>query len=88
MSRKNNKGLRTCLYTNKQYERQELIRLVKVNYKLVIDHNHNLPGRGYWLKITDQALNDPKLTHILSKKTKCSVSLEIIKELKDEKESK
>ncbi|MCQ2956414.1 MAG: YlxR family protein [Mycoplasmoidaceae bacterium] len=46
MSRKN-KGLRTCLYSNKHFDRQELIRLVKVNNKLVIDKKQNMPGRGY-----------------------------------------
>lgn len=80
MSRKN-KGLRTCLYSNKHYERQELIRLVKVGNKLVIDDKQNKPGRGYWLKITDQLLTDPKLLTILSKKTHCSVDENILKEL-------
>lgn len=81
MSRKN-RGLRTCLYSNKQFARQELIRLVKVNNKLVIDTKKQMPGRGYWLKVTDKALNDPKLTLILSKRTKCSVSEDLIKEIK------
>ncbi len=84
MSRKN-RGLRTCLYSNKHYDRQELIRFVKVNNKLVIDTQQNKPGRGYWLKPTDQALNDPKLALILSKRTKCSVSEDLIKDLNNEK---
>ena len=87
MSRKI-KGLRTCLYCNKQFPRQELIRLVKVNNKLVIDLKQNLPGRGYWIKPTDQALQDPKLAFILSKRTKCSVSEDLIKELKNETNKK
>lgn len=84
MSRKN-KGLRTCLYCNKQFARQELVRLVKVNSKLVIDKKQNMPGRGYWIKPTDKALQDPKLTFILSKRTKCSVSEDLVKELQHEK---
>ena len=43
----NNSSIRTCLYTNKQYPRQDLIRLVKVNGKLTIDLNKTKPGRGY-----------------------------------------
>lgn len=84
MSRKN-RGLRTCLYCNEQLPRQELIRLVKVNGVLVVDQNQNLPGRGYWLKPTDNALNDPKLIQILSKRTRCSIKPELIKELMYEK---
>lgn len=80
MSRKN-KGLRTCLYSNKQFARQELVRLVKVNNTLVIDKNKNLPGRGYWIKLTTQSIKDPRLTSILSKRTKCSVDDDLIKEL-------
>lgn len=77
-----NKSLRTCLYSNKQFDRQELIRLVKVGNNLVIDKTKKMPGRGYWLKINDQALNDPKLINILSKKTRCSVSTEFLEDLK------
>ena len=40
-----------------------------------------MPGRGYWLKLTPQALNDPKLLSILSKRTKCSVDPDILKEI-------
>ena len=84
MSRKS-KGLRTCLYCNEQLPRQELIRLVKVNGTLVVDHKQNLPGRGYWLKPTQKALADPKLIQILSKRTKCSIKPDFIKELMYEK---
>lgn len=80
MSRKN-KGFRTCLYCNKQFARQELIRFVKVNNKLILDKKQNMPGRGYWLKPTSQALSDPKLFNILSKRTKCSVDPDILKEI-------
>ena len=77
-----NKSLRTCLYTNKQYPRQELIRLVKVNGKLTIDLNKNMQGRGYYLKLSDQTLNDKKLVTILSKRTKSSVDEDLIGQLK------
>lgn len=81
MSRKN-KGLRTCLYSNKHFERQEMIRFVKIDKNLIIDANQTLPGRGYWLKPTDQAMNDAKLIQILSKRTKCSVKPELIEEIR------
>lgn len=84
MSRKN-RGLRTCLYSNKHFDRQELIRLVKVDNELVIDRKQDMQGRGFWLKPTSQALNDPKLAVILSKRTKCSVSENLLKELNHEK---
>lgn len=87
MSRKN-KGLRTCLYSNKQFTRQEMIRLVKVNGQLMIDHKKNMPGRGYWLKLTNQAIKDPKLFQILSKRTKCSMNDAFIKELTKYEETK
>lgn len=82
MSRKS-RGLRTCLYSNKQFARQDLIRLVKVNNKLVVDYKKQMPGRGYWLKPTEKALDDSKLITILSKRTKCSVSEDLVKEIKN-----
>ena len=77
-----NKSLRTCLYTNKQYPRQELIRLVKVNGKLTIDLNKNMQGRGYYLKLSNEALNDKKLITVLSKRTKSSIDEDLIQQLK------
>jgi len=79
---RNNKSVRTCLYTNKQFDRQELTRLVKINNKLVVDAKGNMLGRGYWLKVTESALADPKLLQILSKRTHCSLDEEFLKELK------
>lgn len=73
---------RTCLYTNKQYDKKELIRLVKENDKLVIDHKQNKLGRGYWLKLTKQMFDDPKLMMILSKRTKSSIDEKLITELR------
>lgn len=79
---KRNKGLRTCLYSNKQYERKDLVRLVKKDDKLIVDQKQNLLGRGYWLKLSKQALDDPKLITILSKRTKSSVNEDLINELR------
>ena len=79
---KRSKGLRTCLYSNKQYERKDLVRLVRKNDQLIIDHKQNLLGRGYWLRLSKQALDDPKLITILSKRTKSSVNQDLINELR------
>lgn len=75
-------SLRTCLYTNKQYDKKELIRLVKENNKLVVDHLQNKLGRGYWIKLSPEMINDPKLMVLLSKRTKGSVDQKLIDELK------
>ena len=82
MQTKNNQSIRTCLYCNKQFNKQDLIRLVKVNNKLVIDLKHNMSGRGYYLKLTDQALKDPRLLSILSKKTRTSINNELLNQFK------
>ena len=83
MLNKNN-CLRTCLYSNQVFPKQELIRLVKSNNKIVIDHKQNMLGRGYWIKLTTQALSDPKLIAILSKKCKTKIDPALIDELKKE----
>lgn len=82
MLRKKN-SLRTCLYTNKQFDRQELTRLVIVNGKLTVDHSKKMPGRGYWLKVTQETLNDPKLITILTKRTKSYIDPNFIEDLKN-----
>lgn len=74
-------SVRTCLYSNKKYPKEELIRFVKVNNKLVIDKQHKMLGRGYYLKITPQVLKDPKLIQVLSKRTHTKVTEELIKDL-------
>lgn len=76
-------SVRTCLYSNKEYPKQELIRFVKVKNKLVIDKEQNMLGRGYYLKITEQVLKDPKLIQILSKRTRTNVTEELIKDLQN-----
>lgn len=40
---------RTCVFTRKQYARDELYRFVKYQDKLVLDEKHQLPGRGYYI---------------------------------------
>lgn len=72
---------RTCLYCNKQYNKEQLVRFVKFNGSLIIDKEKTMPGRGYWLYVSSQALKDPKLIQILSKRTKCSINANIVKEL-------
>lgn len=79
---KKNKNIRTCLYSNKQYEKNCLVRLVKKDGQLIVDQKQNLLGRGYWLKLSEQALNDPKLITILSKRTKSSVNQDLINQLR------
>lgn len=38
------------LLDRKQYELKDLIRLVRVNDGLVIDKDHKIKGRGYYLR--------------------------------------
>jgi len=75
-------SFRTCLYTNKQFPKEELIRLVKVDNKLVVDKTNRILGRGYYIKVTDQVLKDPKLIQILSKRTHTKVDIQLINDLK------
>lgn len=78
-----NKNQRTCLYSNKQFNKDQLIRLVKQNGKLVVDIKKNMLGRGYWIRLTKECLSDPKLITILSKRTKSSVDQKLIETLKE-----
>jgi len=75
-------SVRTDLYSNKQFNMDQLTRLVKVNNKLVVDSNKKMLGRGYWIKVDDTSINDPKLLTILSKRTKCSLDETFLEQLK------
>ena len=42
--------LRMDILSRSSFPKEELIRLVKVDNKLVIDIENKLPGRGYYIK--------------------------------------
>lgn len=81
MLNKNN-CLRTCVYSNQTYPKTELVRLAKVNGKLIVDTKQNMLGRGYWIKLTPQAISDTKFLTIISKRCKTTPSSDLLDQLK------
>jgi len=72
---------RTCLLTNKKYDKSQLIRLVKVDNELTIDKSQTMPGRGYWIHYDAEALKNPKTVQILSKRLRTKVTQDLINRL-------
>jgi len=72
---------RTCIYSNKQYPKDQLLRIVKRGNKLEIDLKQNQSGRGYYIHVTPEIFKDNKLSLIISKRTRCTISSQFIEEL-------
>lgn len=47
--KKKNYNYRTCLITNKKFLKTNLIRICKIDNKLVVDYQQKMLGRGYYL---------------------------------------
>lgn len=47
--KKKNYNYRTCLITNKKFLKNNLIRICKIDNKLVVDDQQKMLGRGYYL---------------------------------------
>lgn len=73
---------RTCLITRQKLDKNQLIRLVKINDYLVIDKDQNKQGRGYYISKQLNILKNPNLIKILSNKTKTKNNDKIIEQLK------
>lgn len=79
--KKKNYNCRTCLITNKKYHKSELIRICKVNDKLVIDKQRNILGRGYYLSKNIKDFDPIVIKKKLEKKTGTTVDTNLLNEL-------
>lgn len=74
---------RTCLVTRQKLNKNQLIRLVKINDYLIIDKEQNKQGRGYYISKQPNILKIPNLAKILSNRTKTKNNDKIIEQLKE-----
>lgn len=63
-------SVRTCIITRQKCSKQELLRIVIKDNKMLYDLNQNLPGRGYYLINNVELLKSEKTKQILIRRFK------------------
>lgn len=72
---KNREVLRTCVVCRQQFNKRDLIRIVRVNEnELVLDKTGKMNGRGAYISISDDCLNDKSLKYRLQNALKVKIS--------------
>ncbi len=75
---------RTCVVTREQYEKKDLIRIVKNNEgNVFVDETGKANGRGAYIKKDLEVLEKAKKTKVLDKHLETTISEEIYEELKN-----
>ena len=75
---------RTCVVTREQYEKKDLIRIVKNNEgNIFVDETGKANGRGAYIKKDLEVLEKAKKTKVLDKHLETTISEEIYEELKN-----
>ena len=75
---------RTCVVSREQFEKKDLIRIVKNNEgKVFVDETGKANGRGAYIKKDLEILEKAKKTKALDKHLETTVSDEIYEELKN-----
>ncbi len=69
--------LRMCIVCRKLKPKQELIRLVKVGDKVVVDEKQKMQGRGVWISKDFEIIQRLKKTRALNRAFKCEVGVEV-----------
>lgn len=74
--------LRTCVVTHEQHPKKELVRVVRSKEGAVsIDLIGKAPGRGAYLTLNKNVINEARKTHILDNKLEVKVPEEIYDKL-------
>ncbi|MCD8204426.1 MAG: YlxR family protein [Coprobacillus sp.] len=72
---------RTCLVTRESKPISELIRFTLINGKVVIDKEHKLGGRGYYISKDKDIINEAKKKNLIKKALKVEVPSSFYDEL-------
>ncbi|MBR2713050.1 MAG: YlxR family protein [Bacilli bacterium] len=76
--------MRTCVVTREQFEKKDLIRVVKNNEgNVFVDETGKANGRGAYIKKDLEVLEKAKKTKALDKHLETTISEEIYEELKN-----
>ncbi len=75
MMKKNREVLRTCVICRKQFEKKDLIRLVRTNdNSIVVDPTFKMNGRGAYVSKDIECIENNKLKQKLQQSFKISIS--------------
>lgn len=69
--------LRMCAVGRELRPKNELIRLVKVDNKIVIDEKQKMQGRGLWICKDEMCLSKLKKSKCLNRAFKCEIKDEV-----------
>ena len=72
---------RMCLITRKMLPKSELIRIVKVNDKIIVDEKQKIQSRGFYVSKDLEALKDFKKKKVLNKAFKMEVAEKVYDEV-------
>ena len=76
--------MRTCVVTREQFEKKDLIRVVKNNEgNVFVDETGKANGRGAYIKKDLEVLEKAKKTKALDKHLETTISEEVYEELKN-----
>ena len=76
--------LRTCVVTEEQFPKQELLRIVRDKEgNVTVDETGRANGRGAYIKKDLEVLDKAKKSKILEKKLECSIDDSIYEEIKN-----
>ena len=73
--------LRMCAIGRELKPKNELIRLVKIDNKIVIDEKQKMQGRGVWICLDDGCLSKLKKSKCLNRAFKCEISDDIYSQI-------
>ena len=74
--------MRTCVITKEKLPKKELIRIVRnKDGKVFVDETGKQNGKGVYLKLVKEVIEEAKTKNILNKYLECEVDEEIYKEL-------
>jgi len=73
--------LRMCAITRQKKPKTELLRLVKVNGKIVLDEKQNIQTRGVYISKDKEALKNLQKSKCLNRAFKTEVPKEVYEEV-------
>ena len=75
--------LRMCAINREMKPKNELIRLVKIDNKIVIDFKQKLQGRGVWICKEEACISKLKKSKCLNRAFKCEIKDEVYQMIQD-----
>ncbi len=77
--------LRLDLSSRRSLPKEDLLRFVKIDGKLIFDKESKLPGRGYYLSKDPSCIEKARQKHLLEKKAGVPIQDSLYEEILNEK---